>query len=843
LDKRIVITGIGICSAVGNNVAEVLHSLRSARSGLKPYQCSQAPELNARYAGTIDTFDPETKFAARWIERWDRGTLLAVYAAEEALRASGADLSIWEAQRIGLATGASGSGQFHPTATNPLHGEVIDSSIAKVLLQHNVPSFQTNELARYFGIHGPLTTVASASAGSGIAIGLAMRWLQSGQADFVLAGGGEGLLPLNIIGFDQLGLLDREPCSPFSRSQGMSMGEGSAFVTLERLESALQRGAPILAQLHGFSVTSDAFDAIQFDPSGDGIRRALCNALDDAGLTPEDIDWIKSSGAGGASQDASELAAIESAFGNHRPVVSSLESTYGHTNGAGPAMGLVTSVACVRASLLPATLNFDASQSSNKFDFVPNHPRTQSIKSFAATTAAFGGTNVVLVGGELRPRASADQHDEDPIVISGIGLVTPLGCGTRGIAQELLHSECQWSSLERLGSLLTDVQKVGLVRDFSAKKLLPSLRLRSVDLLTQYAAAATKLALQDAGLANGRMNGRMNGSMNGSMNERLGLVSGISRASGDTLEKLFEALEGPWASLAVSKALLRKGRFLVASQLANWFSCKGFTATITDGLSASLGALLAAVEQLRHAKELQAVVVVAADEVSGSGVRLSEAIGQLAVGQHVAGRPYDPGSHGMIMGEGAVALVLERASELAASNRQAIATIGAVCSTFDAKPAELHGSLDAGKRTLGYPWLEAETSGKWLALAIENSLARAGCLPKDIGTIIGNACGVPAYDERELAALRHIFGREVEVRSVNQHIGVLESACGLLSVAAASLSVQAGCSSNRETTNRATTNRATNLATELPTNALVCATSETGRNMAVVLAACPTQHK
>ncbi|MCC6510848.1 MAG: hypothetical protein IT423_17220, partial [Pirellulaceae bacterium] len=156
MDDRIVITGIGICSAVGNNVAEVMHSLRNARSGLKLYQCAEAPELNARYAGTIDRIDPETKFADGWISRWDRGTLLAAYAADEALRSSGADLTQWEPHRIGLATGASGSGQFHPLATNPLLSEKIDSYTAKLLLYHNVPSFQTNELARYFGIHGPL---------------------------------------------------------------------------------------------------------------------------------------------------------------------------------------------------------------------------------------------------------------------------------------------------------------------------------------------------------------------------------------------------------------------------------------------------------------------------------------------------------------------------------------------------------------------------------------------------------------------------------------------------------------------------------------------------------------
>ncbi len=150
-------------------------------------------------------------------------------------------------------------------------------------------------------------------------------------------------------------------------------GEGAGFVTLERYESAVARGAPILAQLHGFGVTSDAFDAIQFDPSGDGIRRALETALRDSQLTPSDIDWIRASGAGGASQDASEIAAIGGAFGTHKPTVTSLESTMGHTNGAGPAMGLVSCVSCQQAELMPATLNFVDELSSHAYTSYPMH--------------------------------------------------------------------------------------------------------------------------------------------------------------------------------------------------------------------------------------------------------------------------------------------------------------------------------------------------------------------------------------------------------------------------------------------------------------------------------------
>ncbi len=806
MDDRIVITGAGICCAVGNSVTEVVQNLRTARSGLKAYHCDKAPNLNARHAGTIDQL-PD-RFDPRLLERWDRGTLLAAHAATEALTAAQFDLSQLPGHRIGLATGASGSGQFSPSVDNPFDRENIDPITAKIVMHHNVPAFQTDELARHFGIHGPLITISSASAGSGIAIGLALRWLQCGQADFVLAGGGEGLLPLNIIGFDLLGLLDSQVCSPFSRSQGMSMGEGAAFVTLERYTSAIARGAPILAQLHGFAVTSDAFDAIQFDPSGDGIRRALESAMRDSDLTPGEVDWIRASGAGGASQDASEIAAVATAFGAHKPLLTSLESTMGHTNGAGPAMGLVSCVSCQQAELVPATLNFDPSLASDAFDFVPNQPRSHKVDTFLSTTAAFGGTNVVLAGG--RPRQTRRYRtDNEPIVVSGMGLVTPLGCGSRDIAARLLQDTCQWSHIGALGEVETAIQHVGLVKDFEPRKLLNSLRMRGVDQLTQYAAGATKLALQDAQL------------VANNMSEQIGIVSSIARPSGESLTKLFSALKDSWASLAVSKALLRKGRFLIASQLANWFACKGFSATVTDGVGASLAGLIAAVNQLQRSPDLKALIVVAADQVSPSSLRMWEALGCMSSIDARDWSPYRSHSEGLIAGEGAVALILERATDVQASGRQPIAELSGCAQTYDASPVDLQSTMPC--------WLDVEPDGHWLARAVQQSLERANCAASDIGMVIGNGCGVARYDQRELSALRTVFGESFVPESVNRRVGLLESTCGLLGIAAAVSHVHQHASpvgSDRE-------NITATLAA--PPAVMVCTSSETGRNSVAIV--------
>ncbi len=206
--------------------------------------------------------------------------------------------------------------------------------------------------------------------------------------------------------------------------------------------------------------------------------------------------------------------------------------------------------------------------------------------------------------------------------------------------------------------------------------MLSAFKLRGVDLLTQYAAAATKLALQDA-----NVDCRKN-------SDRIGIVTGIARASGQSLDKLFQALQGPWGSLTVSKALLRKGRFLLASQLANWFTMKAYSATVTDGFTSSLRALITAANQLRCSPDVDAIVVVAADEVSASGLRLMDAFGILHQASPQTWQPYSSQSSGMLVGEGAVAIVLERASIAAKRGQNPIAQIASTVSNFDASPLE-----------------------------------------------------------------------------------------------------------------------------------------------------------
>ncbi len=305
------------------------------------------------------------------------------------------------------------------------------------------------------------------------------------------------------------------------------------------------------------------------------------------------------------------------------------------------------------------------------------------------------------------------------------------------------------------------------------------------------------------------------------MSSRLGLVTGIARPSGESLDRLFEALEGPWASLSVSKALLRKGRFLVTSQLTNWFGCKGYNATVTSGIASGLEGLAAAVDQLQHSSAVDAIVVVSADEVSQSGLRMFESLGRLARGEQTM-NVYSEEDTGSILGEGAIALVLERHADAVARNAPCYGLIDAISSSFDSPPLPARDNAHA--------WLESDESGHWLAQSIRDVIERADMSSDDIDIVFGNGLGNTRYDMREQRAVRNALGRDITIHTVNSSVGLLESSCGLLNLAASF--TQIGQRSVSPTTIE---KQLASAAIADSRAGLVVASSETGRNTAVVV--------
>ncbi len=810
-DTRIAVTGAGICSAIGNSTQQVTENLLAGRSGIKPYHGDGVEQMVSKFAGLNSDFQLDERFAANLTQWWDRATQMAAKAAADAVEQSKILHTSLPRQRIGMAVGVSGAGQFSPSRDAESYAQAPTQEIAELLLRRNVPHYQLYQLARWLQIFGPMTCVCSASAGSGIAIGNASRWLLSHRADAVVAGGGEAIQLLNFLGFDTLGLLSSEPCSPFSKCGGMTMGEGAAYVVLERYEDAVHRNAPILGCLLGFAVTSDAFDQILFDPTGDGIRRAMESAMRDANVAVDDVEWIRASGAGGKDQDASEIMAIRSVFGDAPPIVTSTEANFGHCNGAGPAMGLVAALGVQARASIPPTLNYSL-ETFPGIDFVTEVAKPKRAKCFLSTTAAFGGANVVMVAAHTAP--ARQPRELDDVVVSGMGIVSGFGCAGLNFADRIGQTTSFVCPINRKNLALPDVTHAGLVDNFSFRREVPSVQSRGLDLLTQYAAASVRKALVEAEACGAKFDSK-----------RLGVVTGLAYSSGTMLEKLINEVKGPWATPTVGRTLLNKGRFLVASRMANWFGCKGYNATHSGGIGCGQVALNQAFEQLRQSPELDAIVVVAADEVSRIHLLLTSTLGWLAKSEQ-AMQPYDPNSPGMSLGEGAVAVVLERKSSALRRGATALAQIDSTSCSLDQLP--FASSYDNGMM----PHFQQRADASCLEYALRDCFSRSTLGTEEVDLVLGLGLGIPDVDARELATVDRVFAGDVAFGTASKLTGVSFSSGALMNLclAVASMNDERAC----EVINRAIL-QPTRKPVQRTQAATLLGTSEDGHNIVTLI--------
>jgi 3-oxoacyl-[acyl-carrier-protein] synthase II len=763
---RAAITSMGICSALGHDPERVLEAIRQGRSGIGPIRAFDASTFQMKLAAEIQDFDPYQHFSRAEVLEVDRATQLAYVAAVQAIRNSGVSLQDLPPHRVGLAVGMSGAGQYQNLRLT-LQREPPLNEAAGFYVMRGVPHFQAEFLAEKLGIHGPHVAIATASAGSAIAIGYALDLLRSGKVDLVLAGGGESFTLLNALGMDSLALSSDRPCSPFSGTPGITFGEGAAFLVLEPLEQARQRNAAVLAELLGYGTTIDGYDGIANDPCGEGVYGALAAALRRSGLAKEEIDWVRASGTGNRDQDQAETLALKQLFGQKAPPVSSLEPYFGHANGASPAFGLVAAIACQRDGLIPPTLNFGAPRPGCDLDYVPNQPRTGKVRYFLANSMAFGGVNTVLAVGQLQPDRTPPAPRADDLVITGLGIVSALGFTPEAFVEGLRQRRSGVGELDRFGTQDCRCKRAALVRGFDAHQLVPALDLRRVDRIVEYAVVAGALALRDAGLERGFL-GR-----------RVGLVTSMARGPVVSSERYYESIRKNPRTPAAGRLLLRMGRFSVTSHMAHALGLKGVGVTISEGVTAGLHALAHAAEMFRQNDTQDALLVVAADEIGPYLYRLFAHLGTLAAPDSPHGEapaPYDPRAGGMVLGEGAAALVLERQSTVCARRGRVQARLAGWALTADAS---------------GYGEMEPE--GRWLERAMRLALAEAKLAPADVDVAYGHGRGLPEHDGREVRALgRLLAGRATPVGCVLGNTGVAESASGLFSVAAAVLGLQRG---------------------------------------------------
>ena len=398
MQRRVVVTGIGVISALGHNWCEFWTALREGRSGIAPLEAVDRALLRFQNAAEVRNYVPASHFDEKEIGLLDRFAQFGVVAAREAVGAARIDWTPELREETAIVTGSCVGGQ---TTEDEGFVNLYRNNIPRVnplTIPRTMENAAASRISQELGIVGPTYTVSTACSSSNHAIGQAFWMVRNGAARMAIAGGSEAVFGLGFLkAWEAMRVVSPDTCRPFSRDRrGLILGEGAAMLVLEPLESAVARGATIYGEIAGFGMSSDAYHITQ--PSSDGAARAMRGALADGALQPQDIDYINAHGTGTTANDVTETLAIRKVFGAHadRLAVSSTKSMHGHTLGAAGAIEAVATLLALRDGLLPPTANYNEPDPACDLDVVPNISRRASIEFALSNSFAFGGLNAVL---------------------------------------------------------------------------------------------------------------------------------------------------------------------------------------------------------------------------------------------------------------------------------------------------------------------------------------------------------------------------------------------------------------------------------------------------------------
>ncbi len=405
--RRAVVTGVGAVTPIGNDAETYWRNLTAGVSGVAPIAAYDASKEEVRIAAEVKGFDARDWIDFKAARRMSRFSQLAVAAAAQAIEQSG--LAITDANRDDIAvvvnTGGGGIGDVALAEQTYLEGG--PQRVSPFMVPMLSPSMAACQISIQNKLRGPVITAVAACASGVQAFIDAQRLIEHGDADVVVAGGTESaILPVAFAALANMGALSKRNDEPEKASRpfdaerdGFVFGEGAAVLVVESVAHADARGATVLAEIAGGALTADAFHISAPDPSGYGATKAMERALRDAGVDPEEVDYVAAHGTSTPLNDATETKAIRSAFGDHadRLAVSSNKSMIGHTLGAAGAMSALAAVLAIRDSVIPPTINYENADPDCDLDYVPNVAREQPVGVAIINGFGFGGQNAVAV--------------------------------------------------------------------------------------------------------------------------------------------------------------------------------------------------------------------------------------------------------------------------------------------------------------------------------------------------------------------------------------------------------------------------------------------------------------
>ncbi len=412
MTRRVVVTGLGLVSPVGLDTDSTWEALLAGRSGAGPITQFDPEGFSVRIACEVKGFEPERWMDAKEVRRFDRFIHLAVAAADMAMEHSGLEVTQENAERVGVVIGSGIGGLNMIQDQHRVLMERGPRRVSPFFIPGSISNMCSGLVSIRTGAKGPNSATVTACSTSAHAIGEALLYIRHGYADAIIAGGSEAVVsPLAVAGFASMRALSTRNDEPELASRpwdkdrdGFVMGEGAGILVLEELEHARRRGAPILAEVLGFGMSGDAYHISAPCEDGDGAARVMRATLDDAGLAPEDVDYINAHGTATPLGDRVETLAVKRVFGEHARclAISSTKSMTGHLLGAAGAFEAAVAVLAVHHGVVPPTINLDEPDPENDLDYVPHTAREMPVRVALSNSFGFGGTNACLAVGRVR---------------------------------------------------------------------------------------------------------------------------------------------------------------------------------------------------------------------------------------------------------------------------------------------------------------------------------------------------------------------------------------------------------------------------------------------------------
>lgn len=406
MENRVVITGMGALTPIGNDVNTFWHNIKSGKLGIDFITLVDKESIDIKVAAEVKDFNPETLIGKKESKRLDRFSQFSLISSEEAIKSSKIDLEEVNLERVGVMFG-SGVGGYETIEQESMklyRGKT--KKISAFFIPMSIINLGAGNIAIKYGLKGPCTSIVTACASGTNNIGAAFREIKHGYADVMIAGGAEASITrLGITGFSSMKALNtsndpKRASIPFDKNRsGFVMGEGTGALILESLEHAKARGANIIAEIVGYGSTCDAYHITSPDLNGAGAARAMEDAMKEAGIKAEEVSYINAHGTSTELNDKFETLAIKKAFGDsaYKVAISSTKSMTGHLLGAAGAIEAIICAKALQEGFIPPTIGYEEKDEELDLDYVPNVGRKQELEYVMTNSLGFGGHNATLL--------------------------------------------------------------------------------------------------------------------------------------------------------------------------------------------------------------------------------------------------------------------------------------------------------------------------------------------------------------------------------------------------------------------------------------------------------------